>query len=164
MGVPLVENLMHVHKVSFPARVGVPAGENLPSSEGKFNRQERTSAQHTADVVGTSRAKVEKARTVLDKATDEVKRAGKELGSGCANWRIHGTPTRAAQLGLNDPAWAKLREAEYAAFVLELQKNREAIAENTQAVKEGAKRSAGTVSLRPAAGGICAARGRGQIW
>ena len=49
------------------AMAGRPkAGENLPSSEGKFNRHERTSAQHTADVVGTSRAKVEKARTVLD--------------------------------------------------------------------------------------------------
>ena len=88
-------------------------GDSLASSEAKVNRQERKSAQQTADIVGTSRAKVEKARTVLDKATDEVTRAGKELGSGCANWRIHGTPTRAAQLGLNDPAWAKLREAEY---------------------------------------------------
>jgi len=134
---------------------------------------------------------------------------------------------RAAELGLNDPAWAKLREAEFveaqrdveatrrgyeqapieltkqkamrryetrkipfygeagdwkaglafqtlaqvggpmfnivretAAFVLELQKNREAVAENTQAVKEGAKQSAGDatprrteqVSLRPEGG------------
>ena len=59
------------------AAMGTPAreGNTLPSSEGKVNRHERTSAQHTADIVGTSRAKVEKARTVLDKATDEVKQA-----------------------------------------------------------------------------------------
>jgi len=37
-------------------------GDSLASSEAKVNRQERKSAQHTADVVGTSRAKVEKAR------------------------------------------------------------------------------------------------------
>lgn len=122
---------------------------------------------------------------------------------------------RAAELGLNDPAWAKLREAEYveaqrdvdatrrgyeqapieltkqkamrryetreipfygeagdwkaglafqthgqvggpmfnivretAAFVLELQKNREAVEENTQAVKEGARQSAGDTPPR----------------
>ena len=40
------------------AAMGTPAreGNTLPSSEGKVNRQERTSAQHTADIVGTSRA------------------------------------------------------------------------------------------------------------
>ena len=45
------------------AMAGRPkAGENLASSEAKFNRQERKSAQQTADIVGTSRAKVEQAR------------------------------------------------------------------------------------------------------
>ena len=46
------------------AAMGTPAreGNTLASSEAKVNRQERKSAQHTADVVGTFRAKVEKAR------------------------------------------------------------------------------------------------------
>ena len=70
------------------------------------------------------------------------------LAQDCAKVKDHRAPksaaataavvvTRAAQLGLNDPAWAKLREAEYAAFVLELQKNREAIGRDSELAAGG---------------------------
>lgn len=86
------------------AMAGRPkAGENLASSEAKFNRQERKSAQQTADIVGTSRAKVEKARTVLDKATDEVKQAV-EKGEMSINQAYNETVKRSKPLKIGPPS------------------------------------------------------------
>jgi len=87
------------------AMAGRPkAGENLTSREVKLSpHHARSSAQQTADIVGTSRAKVEKARTVLDKATDEVKEAV-EKGEMSINQAYNETVQRSKPLKIGPPS------------------------------------------------------------